>query len=166
MKTYDTLVIGAGLFGQVIAKALASQGRSVVVMDDARPMNGTAPSGMLMKPSWFAGLGKDIYDPALLVMHELYDIQELEFKVGPKKTSALYVPHEQVMSMEVTPYSVFKVYEDGRVDCETNTGSRATLRFELVIVAAGVWSSKLLDVPKLEGKQGVSFIWDIPVEEN
>ncbi|KPJ91079.1 MAG: hypothetical protein AMS18_09370 [Gemmatimonas sp. SG8_17] len=165
MKTFDTLVVGAGLFGQVIAKALAKQGRSVVVMDDSRPMNGTAPSGMLMKPSWFAGLGSKIYDPALEVMNNLYDIQELKFKVGPKTTSALYVPHDQVMSMDVTPYKVLKVEDNGHVLVEQGD-NKAWLQFKLVVIAAGIWSNELTEVPKLEGKQGVSFIWNVPVSEN
>jgi glycine/D-amino acid oxidase-like deaminating enzyme len=154
----DVCVVGAGLFGQVIAKELMRRGRDVTIVDDQRPLSGTAPSGMLTKPGWFAGMGKDIYNPALDLLRRNFTVHELEFTIRPsgKKTGIMLVePADFNLNPDIR--TVTKVEDQGRV----HYADGISQRYDLVVVAAGIWSDKLVDVPKLEGKQGISFNWHV-----
>jgi hypothetical protein len=76
------LVVGAGLFGSIIAAALRARGASVIVVDDARLEAGSRPAACLMKPGWFSSLGKSVYTPALSMLEELYGVKTIKFKMG------------------------------------------------------------------------------------
>lgn len=155
----DVCIVGAGLFGQVIARELAGNGRQVTMYDDRRPLNGSAPSGMLTKPGWFAGMGKEIYNPALDVLRRNFTVHELQFKIKPsgKRTGIMLVEPSE-FNWPAERRTVVGVADDGTVSFAEGQPEK----YKLVIVAAGIWSDKLVDVPKLEGKQGISFHW--PVE--
>ena len=165
----DVAVIGAGLFGATIAKSLANAGRSVMVLDDKRPLSGSGPSGCLMKPSWFSALGSKVYDPALETLVDAHgDIVDIVFTLRPSgvKTTVHWIPASRVTSFVTSGVEFLerKVTEIvGRVvtfkrPSVGGWGTPETHEFELVVVAAGYWCNELLHVPNLSGKQGVSFL--------
>jgi glycine/D-amino acid oxidase-like deaminating enzyme len=153
-KDLDAIVVGAGLFGAVISKALLTEGRSVLTIDDNRPLSGSAPSGSLMKPGWFSGMGKDVTEPSLELLGDIYNLKTIEFRIWPSQlqTSVYWISTREILDgcdvgvARVTKVRPGVVYLEGR-----------ELTADLVVVAAGVWSSELLPVPGLEGRQGVSF---------
>ena len=152
----DAMVVGAGIFGATIARALQADGRKVIVFDDARPLSGSAPSGCLMKPSWFSSMGKGVYNPALETLDSLYGVQDLEFVIRPSglKTKVHWVPNDAILKLSdlhVVRETVVKV---GNSQVCT---SRMNYLSPLVVVAGGVWSKELIHAPTLVGKQGVSF---------
>jgi glycine/D-amino acid oxidase-like deaminating enzyme len=157
--TTGVLVIGTGLFGRIIGKALERQGHVVTYIDSGKEGAGSKPAACLMKPSWFSSLGKDVYDPALALLDDLYGVQELKFKVGPAKVGGI---------MWIPPREILQPGEDITGEVETVTPDLALLKgggvikFNLCIIAAGVWSSALANVPGLKGQAGAAFTWETP----
>lgn len=162
---YDTIVIGAGLFGSIIAKRLRSIGQNVLVVDDQQPEAGSRPAACLMKPGWFSGLGKDVYEPSLRLLDAQYGVHDIAFevaRVGPKATVHWCDPRKILLQTDLVG-RVFAIEKGCFTDNEwkvgvTNTESRAYSARNLV-VAAGVWSRQLMDIPQLEGRAGVAYTW-------
>lgn len=182
---HDVVVVGAGVFGATIARALFLDGHSVVLLDDRRPLSGSAPSAFLMKPSWFSGLGKAAHEPALAMLHAVYPVRSEEFVVGAfglklKRQSCYRIDAARVLAdggpngeLQVTKRSVLDVQAGlsttwPHVKLQPIVGMTGVERLEArnVIVAAGVWCSVLLNVPSLYGKRGVSFTYDGQLEDN
>lgn len=164
-------IVGGGTFGSTIGRALQEKGCNVTIFECYKKLAGSKPSGFLMKPSWFSGLGKEVYKPSLELLDKLYGLQKIKFRVGPLKTYAYRVSREAVINDPKLKYVHQKVI---RVGPSEGKGLDAFLEtdkeeyaFDLVIVAAGVWSGTLVDVPNLVGKKGVSFEWEAAkVEKN
>lgn len=171
----DAIIIGGGLFGQVAAAELRRLGLEVAVIDSKEPRAGSRPAACLMKPSWFASMGRDKYEPALKTLDQLYGIEDVMFKVtgAPLKATVHWVrPHKILVDTDVIQGKV--------VDLKRNPegGFTATLdkwpegiTAPVCVVAAGVWTNELLgmlggvnNVPKLSGRAGAAFIWKGHIE--
>ena len=151
----DAIVVGAGLFGQVIAKHLRSLGVEVMMIDSGAPNPGSKPSASLMKPSWFAGMGAKYTDPALELLDRHYGVQDLDFMVGPLKTSGVkWCDPRMITAPDPLRFRATSVCP-GRVV----VGPDIILEAKLIIVAAGVWTAQLLPVPGLEGKMGSACLF-------
>lgn len=167
----DAIVVGGGIFGRTIALALFTQGRDVLVVDDKRPDSGSAPSGCLMKPSWFSSLGRDVYDPSLELLDSLFGVEELSFKVRPSgvETKAFHVPAKKILCCHGYPEMLGTVRGISKGIVHVTQGmlrQEHYLEAPLVVVAAGVWCSELMKVDGLVGKKGVSFRWGGSCREN
>lgn len=162
MSSNSAIVVGAGIFGCTIARALARAGWEVRVLDDERPFSGSAPSGCLMKPSWFSTMGPTHYEPALKQLDELYRLRTVQMTLWPTRVlvPVYHVPAAQILDLSDLRSSscTVKDVRVGRVEVE-NYGETETLEADLVVVAAGVWCGELLSVDGLEAKRGVSFRW-------
>ena len=164
----DAAVVGGGLFGATIARALCAEGWQVALFDDRRPLSGSRPSGSLMKPGWFAGLGKDVYEPSLALLDRLYGVRDLEFRIRPSglRQKVHWVPTSLILDHESAPYMLVEETVTSVGEGFVEFGLPPTyMAFPLVVVAAGAWCNQLLQV-QVEGKQGVSFRWPGRVEEN
>lgn len=158
----DVIVVGAGIIGSTIASALRNQGRSVTVLDANKPLAGTPPSGGHLKPSWFGGMKKVDYEPAMELLDKTWGLVEEEFIIRPSKLKATIwrVDTDKVVKSERTLAAV-----TGIDLLDTNapkvTTTTEDFRCRLLIVAAGVWCQELLPEilpPKsLIAKQGISF---------
>ncbi|ALH23721.1 putative FAD dependent oxidoreductase [Pseudomonas phage PaMx11] len=171
MKT-DVIVVGAGLFGSIAAKALAQAGLAVVGVDDSRPGAGSLPAACLMKPSWFSSMGKDKFEPSLELLDRIYGVKDISFKVGLLRATVHWCDPAQILGDEEVP-----VYRE-KVTALTRTssgwavsleGREAALEARSVVVAAGVWTSELVRsqaLGGLVGRAGVAFRWqDMQLEE-
>lgn len=157
----DVLVIGAGLFGQVIRAALVREGMSVLCVDAHRPGSGSLPSACLMKPSWFSGMDREYTNPSLQLLDDIYGVQNLTFRVGPVKTdSVLWCDPAAILSGPAQRGTVEELPAgSGPVHLrlpEVSDGTVVELRPRHVVVAAGAWSGQLLPIQGLDGKAGVS----------
>ncbi len=94
---YDVVVIGAGIFGSLVTRALRVEGHRVLAIDDKRPEAGSAPAACLMKPSWFSSLGKNVYEPALKKLDELVGVQDIQFAIPTGKLLVHWCNPKQVM---------------------------------------------------------------------
>ncbi len=158
--SFDTVVIGGGIFGKVISRALARRGHDVQLIDNHNTLRGSDPAACLMKPSWLSKLGKEL-EPSLLLLDELYGIKNLLFKMGPAYTTVHWVDPDYILYPSVDTgvhhsngtvehgvdrhadgYTVFWRDQDEWEERES--------RCKNVVVAAGIWSSTL--VPQLKGK--------------
>lgn len=159
MSEQDAIVVGAGLFGRTLAKQLESLGMTVRIFDDDRPCAGSPPSGGLIKPGWFSGLGAD-YGRAFERLQELWGLEEMSFQVqaGPlAKTERLYrLPAERVLGWGTVERATVESVQPGSVKLRGRAGP---VEARFVVVAAGFWSGELMTVPGLVGKAGCSFVW-------
>lgn len=151
---YDAIIVGAGIFGSVINKALSNAGMSCLVIDDRRENAGSKPAACLMKPSWFSSLGKEVHEPSLRLLDELYGVRDLQFKVGVGTATVHWVPPTQILS---TNFHRGKVTQLGRNYVKLQDGLQFFARN--IILAAGVWTDLLVDMPKMLGRAGCAFTW-------
>jgi len=163
----DVIIVGAGLFGSIIAEALAHDGHSVVVIDDNRPMAGSLPSACLMKPSWFNGMGKDKHEPSLQLLDDLFGLESFDFVVRPTgiKTSCFRVDPAKCIRRVHGTYIEETVthVEAGRVETAQGNVHEA----KTVIVAAGVWCNEILNSRyNIQPKAGIAFRGQAIVKEN
>lgn len=157
---FDTIVVGGGLFGQITAAALRRIGQKVAVLDCNKRQAGSAPAACLMKPSWFSMLGKDVYDPALKLLDNLYRVEDIDFELRAKKTglkvgsaTVHWINPKSILGRHLTLSTVTKIAE-GRV--ETNKGEMTA---DTIVVAAGIWTEELLPQYKQVAQKGVAFLW-------
>lgn len=156
LSVYDVAVVGAGLFGSIIAKALRGLGKSVVVFDARYPEAGSKPAACLMKPGWFSALGKAVYDPALATLERLYGLQELQFRVSTGvKVKVFWVSPAKILSEphEVGPVRLLRRGKHWVFGADDQFEAR------MVVVAAGIWTSLLVPEVQQKGQAGVAFLW-------
>ena len=165
---YDAIIVGGGLFGQVITKALRETGRNTIIFDANHSERGSHPAACLLKPSWFSALGKEVYEPALELLDKLYGVQDLSFELHPLKVTGKmgsatvhWVPPSEILKGRTTR-SYVKGVQPGKVKV-----GLATYTSPLIIVAAGIWSELLLPQYRQTAQKGVAFLWkDASVPSN
>src|SRR5437879_4791768 len=136
-------IVGAGVFGCVIAKALSKNDCDVTVFDCEKKEAASKCSGFLMKPSWFDGLGKKITEPALEMLAELYKIQNIKFKVGPLRTLVYRLDGNEVLDPELAvTRKKKKVLGIGDERTIVTDPDNSEHQFDAVIVSAGYWTRK------------------------
>lgn len=151
------IIVGAGLFGSIIAAHLRKEGHEVTVVADQRAGMGSVPAACLMKPSWASSMGKE-YDRAIELLDGLYGVRQLEFDTPPFRAivTAHWVDPEQVLMKpdflgEVDHHSPGMVWTT-----EPFTGLQA----DHIIYATGQWAEKQDPTlrGRLTGKGGWSFL--------
>lgn len=161
----DIIIIGGGLFGQVIAAALRAQGQEVRVLDRREPLAGSGPAACLMKPSWFSGLGRSVYEPALAMLDRLYGVQDLPFDVHIGNAGRIaqqtvhWVGPRDILDKPTEARSVLAV-APGKVVCAADQGEQCeNLVARNVIVAAGVWTEQLLSQFRQGWQRGMAMLF-------
>lgn len=140
----DVIIIGAGLFGCVIAKQLQTKGMDVTIIDSNEELAGSKAAACLMKPSWYSSMGKDAYIPAMETLEALYGVETIEFKTRVKKTKVSWISPRKILNPKVgrinsKVYEIFKTRDKWTVnDYSDNYHSRN------IILAGGVWCNTLL----------------------
>jgi glycine/D-amino acid oxidase-like deaminating enzyme len=159
----DAIIIGGGLFGQIIAAALRSQGATPLVIDNQMPDAGSKPAACLMKPSWFSSLGKSVYEPALKLLSGLYTVETVEFRTRPLglETAAYWINPAHILVPGALNETVVNIYPGGVLTLEGNTYETHN-----VIVAAGIWTSRLLTDYQQLPQKGAAFLWPGEKREN
>ena len=155
----DAIVVGAGLFGQVITKHLRSLGVQVMMLDGKCYAPGSYPSASLMKPSWFAGMGARFTDPALELLDRHYGVHDLSFRVGPARLDGVKWCDPWQITGPISERYMVDAVGPGWVETSGPPAGRQRFEARLVIVAAGVWTRALLPVPGLEGKMGAACLF-------
>lgn len=152
---HDAIIVGGGLFGQIIARALRAEGRDVAVYDDRRPEAGSIPAACLMKPSWFSGLGKDVYEPSLKLLDDLFGVKDVAFNLIPTRAQATvhWCDPVDILEGPRCPATVEEVCP-GYI-----MAGGVRIEADLIVVAAGVWTEKLLPQYKQTAQKGVAFLW-------
>lgn len=158
----EVIVVGAGIFGTTIARKLAKDGHDVLVLDSEKIYAGSTPAACLMKPSWLTKLSKTQQAESFATLDELYGLHELNARVMVSG----FVKQQPVFW--VAPRAILKPgrYEKGDVLSIGQQDFYPLVRLadrvihcKTLILAAGVWTANLIDVPKLRGQAGVAFTW-------
>lgn len=165
---YDTIIVGGGKFGSVIARALQSKGQSILVFDDRRPMNGSAPSGGLMKPSWINMMDKKDINQGLELLNNLYGVDDIKLNMFGSKlaqVTAHHIPVSKILRDQRLPVVEQKVTKVSPGEVKTELGEFSCKN---VVVAGGIWTNDLLPdfakIPGLYGKRGMSFVFPGTIE--
>lgn len=140
----SVVIVGAGLFGSGAAALARKAGHKVTVIDSAEVGRASICSGNLFKRSWLASLTKDEVRTAFSVLDTLYGVTQLE-EVGLSWVDTRLVLLPPDMSAKVDHVG------DGFVRV-----GRKTLRGK-VLVAAGVWSGSLVEMPSIRRLCGASL---------
>lgn len=152
-------VIGGGLFGSIMTKALRKEGHEVVVHDHGVAGSGSMPAACLIKPSWVAGLGAHVVDPAMAKLRELYNVQDIEFQVGPIKQTVQWIDPASIL---IDEYHYTEADEVTSISPGLIRTLEWTHTYDHIILAAGVWTDSLIPegLPKsgVEGRAGVAFL--------
>lgn len=156
----DVAVVGAGLFGSVIAAALRKGRASVLVIDDARPEAGSKPAACLMKPGWFSGLGKNVYDPALTLLDSLYGLRDVQFSVlGAKRVKVHWCDPAAILKPPDVRGFVQRI-ENTKGGHRLFVEGKETVSARKVVVAAGIWTPQLVCVTvPVEAYSGEAYLW-------
>lgn len=163
----DVIVIGGGIIGRTAAKALADQGRDVLLLDDARPLSGTKPSGGHMKPSWFGKMPKEEYTPAIELLEQTWGVEKIEFCTYPsERYNTVYrVDTDVVMKYPAVNEQAHTLYKlDNYPEVVYGTPPQSE-RCRLLVVATGAWVPELLSHIEVKGKMGVSFRVNAKIDE-
>ncbi len=156
----DAIVVGAGIVGATVACALRKEGMDVLLLDDGRPMSGTKPSGGHLKPSWFSGMPKSEYEPAMELLDQIWGMIPEEFRVRPTGINATVyrIDTDQVLRTDKTIETVTEIQHPNNWPIVITEEGREE-RCRLLVVAAGVWCEELLpgSANGLQRKRGVSF---------
>lgn len=158
----DCIIVGNGILGATIAESLRKQKLETLVIDAHLPMAGTSPSGGHLKPSWFGGMDKAEYEPAMQLLDETWGLSVDEFVIigslGLVKTKVYRVDTDKVG----TKHIVGKVTEVENVEHEPvvtvlRGEQLSKYRCKLLILATGVWANTFDFGVECASKQGVSF---------
>jgi glycine/D-amino acid oxidase-like deaminating enzyme len=151
----DVIVIGAGLFGSVIARHLTALGYSVLVIDNKEPTAGSRAAGCVIKPSWLTNFGGSL-DPCMDLLKLYYQVHTVEFTIHPsgfKTTCGRIEPGDILGGPHINDHiSDVRQYPD-RVVASGSVGDYTAKR---IVVAAGIWSPELYSCD-VSAKLGWSF---------
>jgi glycine/D-amino acid oxidase-like deaminating enzyme len=170
-------VIGAGLVGSQVATALEEQGYVVVIIDDKRPLSGSAAAACLVKPEWCRSLGSLVTLRAFefLERYERHNAEGIPgaFFYEPRDILRKDVVEAEVVDVRPNGYGatvVVDVDDPDRVPYAEFSAKFAGIHtvktsFDVVVVAAGVWTPALLKhVPnhqvEVTGKMGSAIVWN------
>lgn len=160
-------ILGAGLFGSIIAKELMKRGHEITCFDNLRKEAGSDPAACLMKPSWFTSMKKEQLAASRKILSSNYHYQDIRFQAGPFGCLVNWVdPRDILIKDQVIQKEIDFVELDGRLHFR----DREVIEdMDVVIVALGVWCNDVLPtdhaVPNLQGRAGVAFRWKGQIEE-
>jgi glycine/D-amino acid oxidase-like deaminating enzyme len=163
----DTVIVGAGKFGRVIANTIRHYlpQHKILLVDDAQPLAATKCSGGLIYPPWVTMMSRGTMEEGLRLLEHIYGLEKIELMfegAKPRKVEAYHVPIDKVMDdprLAIYHSKVVRVEPYGVV-----TTGNVEISARNVIVTAGAWCGELVKVPGLYGKRGVSFVWPGQVE--
>ena len=160
----DAIVIGAGLFGQLIARGLEETGRRVILVDSQEPHAGSPPAACLIRKEWSGKLPVGVFDAGVGWLGERFTTYEKELhQVGNARNpiiKPLWFNPKELMRYQPVICKVNQPVPVGKLDWCVS-GSSFMEDAPLVVVAAGVWSQELVPWYPLTmvGKGGAAWLY-------
>lgn len=167
----DVIVVGGGIVGATIGKALKMQGREVLILDDNKALGGSRPSGGHIKPSWVPMLEHGTITKSLQMLERIWGVKSEEFMVREteKHTTMFRVDMDKVMEYEKTMAKVTSLAGLQKPHPVVNCTGLGVLQCKLLIVAAGVWCPELIKgigmKYRMQSKRGISFRYSGKLKE-
>lgn len=168
MKTvYDTVIVGGGIFGCVIAANLIKVGQKVLILESKEQRAGSKPAACLIKPSWLSSMNKQELNIALETLDVLYGLTTLNFDVGKIATQSVFwvEPKKILEGVEKFASKFINATQYNNawlIRHEPLVGNYSlSLTAKNVVIAAGIWSDKLAPMTeKLRGYAGAAYLWE------
>lgn len=164
---YDTIVVGSGIFGSVIAAHLRAGGQRVLVIGDDRPDSGSKPAGCIIKPSWVSSLNRLEYAQGIKLLGQLYGVRTIQFSLrGVGRTDAQHVNPQAILRgcthhPDFVEGKVCNTGEDGKAVAVQFTNYEGEKPYAAVarhlVVAAGIWTGELCPWVQTKAQYGWSF---------
>ena len=158
-RKHNVVIVGAGLFGCIAAALARAEGHRVTLIGKSRPYEASPASGCVLAPSWLNALSKADVASALAVLGDLYRLHDLEFRthLGVKfKAQRVHTPDVLVrpdLTANVTKVTNGKVwYNDSQGVHHISLPKEG-----VVLVAAGIWTGELVDIPPMRPLYGCSL---------
>ena len=161
---YDAVVVGAGIFGSLITRALRRSGMTVLALDAKLENSGSRPAACLMRPGWFSSLGKEVYDPAIKQLSDLVGVKDLTFRVNKMATATVYWcdPKRVLLDQNECQTGLVGLIiptTDGYLVEYRNIQRSASARTRMVVLATGIWTPQLRPEIKVDAQAGVAWLW-------
>jgi hypothetical protein len=147
-------IVGQGLFGRIIGDHLKSQGHEVHWFDSAELHAGSPPAACLMKQGWLSKVPR--LPEVFGLLDKLYGIQDLKFNInGILPMDFKWIDPRKILRpighiTKVAEVSTRGVLTDKR---------GVELRFDKIVVAAGVWTKELCPWVPVEARWGMALLW-------
>lgn len=149
----DVIVVGSGIFGMIAASTLRREGASVTVIGDGRSDAGSKPAGCVLQPSWMTNMSRADIDAALLLLDELYGLDDVEFELRPtcmKLIKCWRVEPSKILQPSEIHDTAVRLTEETVI---TDNGEYSAPK---IVLACGVWAQQL--APWVGGVTG-KFGW-------
>lgn len=155
-------IIGAGLFGSIASQLLEKRGHQTCLIDDNRPGAGSQVAACLIRPSWISGLPKQMREKGMEVLHELFEVHTIPFSIRPsgKKVNVWWVDPKKILLKPSIKGTVTQISKNKI--CGNKNGTKFDIPLDeetnsKILVAAGIWSNKLLDfdIPEIRPLAGI-----------
>jgi glycine/D-amino acid oxidase-like deaminating enzyme len=157
----NVIVVGAGLFGSVAAELARRRGHHVTVIDNREKYAASKASGCVLAPSWLTSLSKEQVTKAMEVLRFLYPVYDTPFKTHLGQVFHAHVVHPDSVLVKPDLVTTVEQVRDGYV--VTAEGRKLN---GIVLVAAGIWTGKLVETPSIQGLYGASLrLWGVRFRE-
>lgn len=163
-------IVGAGVIGATIAKALSEEGIDVSIFDSKKEKAGTPPSGGHISPDWLKDMSPDDYMPGIEMLEQVWGLHDESYRVLRK--DGRYNKDQKMWRLDTDLITSFPSQRINVKRVEYGTGMKPRIiggdrlgamdfRADVVIACVGVWASylfpELFKNRALQRKQGVSF---------
>jgi hypothetical protein len=151
MTPREVIIIGNGLFGSIAATLARSRGHHVTVVSNMAPLAASKASGCVLAPSWLSSLDGAQVEAGMNVLRALYTVHDVAFatQLGVSFKAQRVDPDAVIVKPDVLD-DVERV-GNGVVHLRAGAPLKG-----LVLVAAGIWSAELVNMPKVRGLYGAS----------
>ncbi len=161
MKT-DVVVIGAGLFGSMVTRYLQKNGLDVVCIDNKEPMAASKCSFGVWKDGWInkviqqeANEGMDLLEEMTGGIHEMKIFNITKEREDDFKR----VDCSQLLLKDFIQGKVNQILQ-GTVEFEESNGELGSVfAKKAIVVAAGVWTTKILALQRGVSMVGLDAVW-------
>lgn len=151
----DVVVVGAGIFGQVIAAHLRRRGMDVLLLGHERYSAASPAAACVLRPSWMTNMTIIEIDRALILLDETYGLREVEFTLEPlgRRLLCQRVEPGLILSGVVRSAVVSSVEEfESSVGICYGHGELESAHY--CVVATGMWAGELCPWVSAVGKWG------------
>jgi len=151
MASKEVIVIGNGMFGSIAASLARARGHAVTVVSNNEPMAASKASGCVLAPSWLGSLSAQQVKDGMTVLHQLYTVEDIVFTTNllAKFKASRIDPDAMLVEPDIVSRVV--AVQNGVVALENGQKLKGQ-----VLVAAGIWSAELIDMPVVRGLYGSS----------
>lgn len=164
----DCAVVGSGVIGATVARALSDIGMDVAHYDSKEKEAGSFASGGHMRPEWFKDCkGADNWEHAMQLLDDVWGVSEEKYEWynkgewKEKQTTIYRLDMDDVLVQNYIHSKLMKVEQipgGSRITIKDNYGTQK-VQCKLLVIAIGVWALDFFprELKGMKRKRGISF---------